>query len=111
MFWTVDPGQLREFWAVELEPSLMLVNVQIQGATIGGTVGQILYVRLPFAKIAAHRSDAMGLGFDNALFTTIGVFTQAGDARLGIVRSDLANWTAGTMSAHFQITVRTVAPR
>ena len=111
MTWAVREGDLREFWIIERSPLEVEVNVRIVAGTIGGTVGQLLYVRLPFARVAAHGSGTLGIGFDNAAFTPIAVYTEPGEDRIRIARSDFANWTAGTMSAQFQITVRTVAQR
>ena len=111
MTWTVGAGGQREFWVIERSPVEMIVSVLVDTSIVAGTVSNVLYLRLPLGKVAAHRSDTVGFcqdaGVGQAMFVTIG----AGSDKIGLAKINLANWTAGGVALSFQLVVRTVAQR
>lgn len=109
MSWDVRAGQVREFWIIERSKVETFVNVLIVDGTVAGTVSTDLYIRLPYGKVAAHRSGTRGFCVDGGTVMGAIVWIESGSDRIAIRKLDGTNWTAGAVSLEFQLTIRTVA--
>ncbi len=94
MIWTVDAGNQALLQYLRLSPTVMVISFRLLNTSVGGTVSDVLKVRLPEGAVAAKTMFGQAWGQDNGTSTMLICYVMAGDARLQIQRSDLANWTA-----------------
>lgn len=104
MTWTVQSAD-QVTYEYMLIGHTMWVSVYLDSTTIGGTVSNQLFVKIPNSATAAKKVQAMALGFDNGVAT--GTFTRvsAGDTRIEIGTQSAGNWTLSTNNTFVRVSM------
>jgi hypothetical protein len=92
--WTVDAGDLLSFAYRKLDPTTVVLNVQINLSSVSGA-GIALKVAVPAAITPLRTIDGSCLIIDNGAVDPGGFFaTTAGVASLSFIRHDFGNFAA-----------------
>ena len=105
MTWTVDAGDQNAYaYLVDAAKKTMVLSVTLSTTTVGGTLANILNVKLPGGFTAARLQDTTISLSDNGVLTTGFAELSASGTVVQLLRADVANFTAATNNTGMRFT-------
>jgi hypothetical protein len=112
MTWSLIAANQYTFAYKRLDPTTVILHVELVNTTVGGTLGTYLQITLPAGMVGACDQNAGWWGQDNGNGIAVRATVQRGSTQILLLRADLANWAASTKNTTLggQMVLRLLPP-